>query len=665
MSLRRQEEPTAEQQCRPGEGSDAGLAAETLPSASLVFAVLIATMLGFGASMAYSHHVASSLDENAESIATDAAPAIEHLSAARGDLLRIQLAAVSALRRLNEGTSLDRAPFADALSRLHRELDAYGALPFYPDERQHYLELDEAARSVDLRLSDVLGHLERGEGNNAVTALRNGLVPAASRADAAIDFLISFNAQQQHRLGVEIPALRRHAERVGYCLAAITAGFGLLLMVLVTRAIRRYTNHIQAQNRLAEAHAREVAAFGSKLESLIAASVKISGTITAADETQRVFQTIADEARSIVNARYCAVGCGGAPGRPFDVWVTSGMPESAAKALGRPPKPEGLLGAVIRDGHLIRLANLTDHPAFRGFPPHHPPMGPFLGVPIVHDGRNVGNLYLSRAEGAAAFSEEDERVAELLAGYVGVSISNSRLYTHAVAATRAREDLLATVSHDLKNPLSNILISAHLLRRQAPKSEALAVVERIERAAERMTRLIGDLLDAAKIEAGVLRTAPRPENAASLVDSVVEMLGPIAADKSSELRSQGPPSPVAVLCERDLILRVLSNLVGNAIKFSPSGGSVFVVAKERTGQVQFSVKDSGPGIPDEHLPHIFDRYWQQKDNDRRGSGLGLYIAKGIVEAHGGRIWIETAPGQGTAIHFSLPIAEQSAHPAGP
>ncbi|MFL5419744.1 MAG: ATP-binding protein, partial [Myxococcales bacterium] len=396
-----------------------------------------------------------------------------------------------------------------------------------------------------------------------------------------------------------------------------------------------------------------------------AASVKISGTITAADETQRVFQTIADEARSIVNARYCAVGCGGAPGRPFDVWVTSGMPEGAAKALGRPPKPEGLLGAVIGEGHPIRLANLTDHPAFRGFPPHHPPMGPFLGVPIVHDGRNVGNLYLSRAEGAAAFSEEDERVAELLAGYVGVSISNSRLYTHAVAATRAREDLLATVSHDLKNPLSNILISAHLLRRQAPKSEALAVVERIERAAERMTRLIGDLLDAAKIEAGVLRTAPRPENAASLVESVVEMLGPIAADKSIELRSHGPPSPVAVLCERDLILRVLSNLVGNAIKFSPSGGSVFVVAKERTGQVQFSVKDSGPGIPDEHLPHIFDRYWQQKDNDRRGSGLGLYIAKGIVEAHGGRIWIETAPGQGTAIHFSLPIAEQSAHPAGP
>src|SRR3954453_6138050 len=131
MSLRRQEEPTAERQRRPGEGSDAGLAGETLPSAALVFAVLIATMLGFGASMMYSRRVASRVDNNAVSIAMDASPAIEHLSAARGDLLRVQLAAVSALRRFNEGTPLDRAPFADALSRLHRELDAYGVLPFY------------------------------------------------------------------------------------------------------------------------------------------------------------------------------------------------------------------------------------------------------------------------------------------------------------------------------------------------------------------------------------------------------------------------------------------------------------------------------------------------------------------------------------------------------
>jgi signal transduction histidine kinase len=425
----------------------------------------------------------------------------------------------------------------------------------------------------------------------------------------------------------------------------------------VVRAIRRYEGHIGAQNRLTEEHAREVVAFGSKLESLLLASAKISRTITAVDDRQRVFQTIADEARSIVGAEYCAVGCGTDPARPFEPWVTSGMPPGAAEALGGPPRPDGLLGAVIREGRLIRVADLKDHPAFRGLPPHHPPMGPFLGVPIVHDGGNVGNLYLSRQEGAPGFDERDERVAELLAGYVGVSISNSRLYNQAMLDKRAREDLLAIVSHDLKNPLSNIVISTHLLRRSVEEPGALDLTERIDRSAERMTRLIGDLLDASKIEAGVLRIAARPESAASLVDSAVEMFRAVAAEKSIQLSSRTPSSPVNVLCEKDLVLRVFSNLIGNAIKFSPRGSSILVVAKELSGQARFSVMDGGPGIPEAHLPHAFDRYWQQKDSDRRGSGLGLYIAKGIVDAHGGRIWIESTAGQGTAIHFALPVAQ--------
>src|SRR4051812_1738134 len=210
--------------------SAADLSSEVLPSASLVFAVLIATMLGFGGSMIYSGHVGSRLDDNAESIAMDASPAIEHLSAARGDLLRIQLAAVSALRRFNEGEPPDRAPFDESLSHLRAELSAYAALPFYPEEREHYRELDQEAHSVALRVSELLAHLERGDGDGAVLALRTGLSPAASRTDTAIEFLINFNAQQQHRLGLEIPVLRRHADRVGYILAAGTASFRLLFM---------------------------------------------------------------------------------------------------------------------------------------------------------------------------------------------------------------------------------------------------------------------------------------------------------------------------------------------------------------------------------------------------------------------------------------------------
>jgi signal transduction histidine kinase len=174
-----------------------------------------------------------------------------------------------------------------------------------------------------------------------------------------------------------------------------------------------------------------------------------------------------------------------------------------------------------------------------------------------------------------------------------------------------------------------------------------------------MTRLISDLLDASKIEAGVLRTAGKPEEVASLVNSAVEMFSAAAAEKSIQLCSAAPSRKLAVVCECDLILRVFSNLVGNAIKFSPSGASISVAAEEVSGQVHFSVADTGPGIPAEHLPHAFDRYWQQKDGDRRGTGLGLYIAKGIVDAHRGRIWITSTPGHGTTVHFTLPLAPGS------
>jgi len=658
MSNRRRE-PRAGAERLPDEGPPvAGDGGHAVPSGLLVFAVLIATMVGFAGSMVYSAHVGSRLDENALSIATDASPAIEHLSAARGELLRIQLAAVSAVEHFTEGMPVDRASFDKSFANLHRELTAYRVLPFYPDEDQHYFVVERAMHAVEEQVSTLLGHLGAGEEDAAVLGLRTGLSPAASRADEALEYLVNFNAREQHRLGVEIPALRKHADRVGYVLAAVTGWLGLLLMVLVMRAVRRYQTLIRAQNRLTEARAREVAEFGSRLESLIAASMKISDTITTIDDMRTVFQTIADEARELINAQYSAVGVGTDPSRSFDPWVSSGMPAAAVEALGRPPRADGLLGAVTREGRLIRLADLRDHAAFRGLPVHHPPMGPFLGVPIVHHGRNVGNLYLSRTEGAPPFTEQDARAAQLLAGFVGVSISNSRLYNEAMRSKRAREDLLATVSHDLKNPLNTIRISTHLLRRSA-EAETVNLAERIDRTAGRMTRLIGDLLDASKIEAGVLGTAPRPEAAGALVDSAIEIFQPTASEKSIQLQSQVPSSLPSVVCERDLVLRVFSNLIGNSIKFSAEGTSVIVAAKPMPGEVQFSVTDSGPGIPTGHLPHVFDRYWQEKGGDRRGSGLGLYIAKGIVEAHGGRIWLESAPGRGTTIFFTLPIARRS------
>jgi len=630
-----------------------------LPSIWQVFAVLSATMLGFGGSLLYSQHVASRLDEEAESIAEDASPAIEHLSVASAQILRLQLAAGYAVQRARQGAALDRTPIDEPMSRLRRELDQYLTLPFFPYERELYDEVDRSVRDLEDQVSALAAQLSRGDVDGAAATLRGRVSPAAARADAALDRLVRFNAEQQHRLGEDIPRLRARAARTANVLAAATAALGMVLMWLVVRAISRYARLITGQKRLIEAHARQLGAFSSRLEALIVSTVRIARAITATGSLRDTFQTIADEARLAVDAAYCGVGCGTDPERPFDPWVFSGMPASVAEALGRPPRPVGLLGAVVQEGHRIRVDRAAGHPAFHGLPAHHPPLGSFLGVPIVREGRNVANLFLARKEGQPAFDADDEHMAELLAAYVEVAIENAHLYNQSVEATRARDDLLATVSHDLRNPLNTIRMAVGLLRKTG-EGKTAELAARIDRASERMIRLIADLLQASRIEAGALAAVQRPEDAASLVSAAVEMLGPLAAAKSIPLSAEAPPRSVAVLCERDLVMRVFSNLIGNAIKFSPEGAPIAVAAEERAGDVRFSVSDRGAGIPAEHLAHVFERYWQVEGGDRRGSGLGLYIAKGIVEAHRGRIWITSAVGEGTTVHFTLPLARAPA-----
>jgi signal transduction histidine kinase len=620
---------------------------------------MAATMLGFGGSELYSQRVASRLDQEALSIATDASPAIEHLSVARGEFLRIQLTAVFAVQGLREGFAPDRAPFDESLARIRHELSIYAQLPFYPYERDQYEQADDAIRALEAEVSGLWTHLRAGDLKGTILA-RARVATAAARADAAIGGLVIYNARQQHRLGMTIPKLRVHAARVGYGLDALTAALGLIAMGLVWRAIRGHTRVLAQQKRVTQEYAESVAAFGSRLQLLAGSSVKIAEAITTARGLREVMQIIVEQALVVSKASYCALGCGVDPERPFDPWIFAGMPATIAQALGTTPRPVGLLGLVVTEARVVRVGDVRSHAAYRGLPAHHPAIGPFLGIPILRGRRNLANLYLAREVGQPEFSGDDERAATLLAADVAVAIDNARLYNEALAATRAREDLLATVSHDLKNPLSAIRLSTAMWRKTVPDGKSGELAARIDRAAERMMGLISDLLDASKIEAGALRTVRIPEDVASLVRAAVDLFALAANEESIHLRATAPSRPLTVSCERGLILRVLSNLIGNALKFSPGGSSVSVAAEELQGQIQFSVIDAGPGIPAEHLPHVFDRYWQQQGGDRRGSGLGLYIAKGIVEAHEGKIWITSAPGQGTTVRFTLPLVPDGA-----
>jgi len=577
----------------------------------------------------------------------------------------ITVAAAQAVQRSTDGAAVSTTEFTRLLALLHRELSAYRELPFYPREEILYATIERKVAAFEVCLKDFSGLVSAGDIRGASKALRTRLLPATAEADAGIADLTSFNAEQQHRLGMDIPKERRQAARVGFLFQLLTGLLGLTLTGLVVLGTRRYTRLVQARRRAADEQARNIAAFGAKLESIIGSCVDIAGAITSSDDPLRVLQLIADEARTVVGARYAAVGCGTDPNRPFEPWISSGMSGDTITALGRAPRPDGLLGAVVRGKRSLRLPDVTRHALFRGLPKRHPPLGSFIGVPIVREGRNVANLFLAREPGQAPFGAHDERAADLLAGFVAVAIENAALYDRALAARRAREDLLATVSHDLKNPLNAIKLSTRTLARQVDSEKAKDSVARIDRATDRMSRLIGDLLDAARIEAGVLTAVPHPEDATSLIESAVELLRVIAVEKNIRLVAAPTATAGVVSCERNLILRVLVNLIGNAIKFSPEGSAVSIGAEAQAEQVLFSVADIGPGMPDEHVAHAFERYWQQAHSDRRGSGLGLYIAKGIVEAHGGRIWIESAPGHGTTVRFTLPIARAEDHAAAP
>ncbi|MBK7863667.1 MAG: response regulator [Archangiaceae bacterium] len=233
---------------------------------------------------------------------------------------------------------------------------------------------------------------------------------------------------------------------------------------------------------------------------------------------------------------------------------------------------------------------------------------------------------------------------------------SKRLLGEARRATRAREETLAVVSHDLRSPLSVILSAAELLKRAAPGVEGVQKqTETIQRSAERMRVLIEDLLDLASIDAGSLSISPQTHSAEALATEARESFERLAMVKGVTLTSEVEPG-LTVVCDRDRVLQALGNLLSNAVKFTPAGGSVRLLVRrdERTRHIDFSVADTGPGIAAEQQGRVFDRYWHLSRENQDGHGLGLAIARGIVDVHGGELRLASTLGQGSTFTLSLP-----------
>ena len=281
-------------------------------------------------------------------------------------------------------------------------------------------------------------------------------------------------------------------------------------------------------------------------------------------------------------------------------------------------------------------------------------------IPLESGDALIGALALAFVD-----APRDKRAAEtfalMLANAAGEALGRARRYDaeriareKAETLAAARADVLGIVAHDLRNPLGLVSASASfLLDEEVSLEERRKMLEVTQHAVQQMNRLIGDLLDATRLRAGRLRLDVRDVDVRSLLTDALETSRPTAQQQHIELSSEAPAG-YHVRADPGRLLQVIGNLLTNALKFTPDGGRVLLSAKPAVDEMVFAVSDTGPGMSPDDMDQLFDRFWQARDVDSRGIGLGLTISKGIVEAHGGRIWVESTPGQGSTFSFSVP-----------
>jgi signal transduction histidine kinase len=400
--------------------------------------------------------------------------------------------------------------------------------------------------------------------------------------------------------------------------------------------------------------------YAGQLQAVAQAAIDINSTLAV----DAMLQSTTENARRILNARYAETRL------DVDTTASSGSLE-AQTAMWRASAPSEEDQELTSWADATRdempgitpeiLAMLAENPdaVDLGRTGFHVPNT--LTVDLLgRTGRKLGAIQLWDKKDGQEFDEADKAILTQLAQLAAVALENARLFRAEQDARRARDDLVAIVSHDLRNPVHTIHMAASFLLEVAPandrRTQARKQLEVIQRSATRANRLIQDLLDVAKIQAGGLAVDPVAVDVQSLVSEVMESATPLAGAKQIRVSGETPSDLPQVASDRERILQVFTNLIGNAIKFTPREGEIRILAALDSGEVRFTVADSGPGIPAEHLDHVFDRYWQAKSTAKLGTGLGLSIAKGIVDAHGGRIWVESPPGSGAQFNFTLPLA---------
>jgi PAS domain S-box-containing protein len=336
-------------------------------------------------------------------------------------------------------------------------------------------------------------------------------------------------------------------------------------------------------------------------------------------------------------------------------------PRSQAHYLTRRAILDGKAELIndVSDHLLSEVAEDEDHLAIlRGLAP-----ASMLMVPLRARARVLGALLFARDASEKAYDADDVALFVELAQRAASALDNVQLYRRAQQAIRAREDVLSVVSHDLRNPLAVISMCATSIMEsgQGDDERTREAMRTIHESTQWAQRLIRDLLDVAAIEAGGLSLTRRSEDPVLLVTRAALYFEDLASGSSITIETELPERLPSVICDADRMLQAFGNLIGNALKFTPAGGVISLGAADEGEFVRFYVDDNGPGIPDEDIPHIFDRFWTARRDSRvRGTGMGLAIVRGITEAHGGRVWVERGSSGGARFNLLIPLMPPAA-----
>jgi len=394
-----------------------------------------------------------------------------------------------------------------------------------------------------------------------------------------------------------------------------------------------------------------------RFERLLAAGV----AIFSHHELDQVLQVVVNAARDVVGARYAALGVLGPDHTSLVEFVTSGLDDAARQRIGDLPRGHGLLGHVIREAKPIRTADLNRHPQRYGFPPHHPPMKSFLGVPVKGRGAVFGNLYLTEKIGADEFDDEDEAIAILLASQAAVAVENARLHGESEQLVgqvrtmqRQRDLFFAMMNHELRNALTGVFGWAErLVRKRSPESAEQAAREVYE-AADHTIILLNNFLDLMRLDAGKVRPVMLDVEVRVAVERALAKSEPAATAKTLKLILDGHHNSRVVRTDPVRLEQILLNRLSNAIRHSAEGAEVQTIAGEVPGYVTFAVIDHGPGVPAELRDRIFEPFERFDPHSGLGTGLGLPVSRRLAEALGGTLTVEETAGGGATFILKIP-----------